>query len=208
MQNSTAPKTHLKSSQTLSNTKSTLFYLPNLIGYLRLFLLLLSLFLSPRLFLLFYATSYLLDALDGYLARAYHQESQLGYILDMALDRASSTVLSLHIAAKRPALLPFVSTIVVLDLVSHLFCVAVSLQSKKSHKDHTSSPDSFSTRILSLYYNRTTLFLICFATEAFMLSLLFSHSLLITLLLTPPFLFKQLTNILQLHQALHWCSLH
>jgi CDP-diacylglycerol--inositol 3-phosphatidyltransferase len=65
-------------------------YIPNLIGYLRIILALLSLALlptSPQRAIFLYFTSCLLDAADGYAARYFGQSSGFGGVLDMVTDR-------------------------------------------------------------------------------------------------------------------------
>jgi len=77
-----------------------LFYLANIIDYGRI----VTLYWAVRsddahTFALWYSISYLLDIIDGPVARAMGQESVLGYYLDMVVDRVSSCV-CLHFAAQ------------------------------------------------------------------------------------------------------------
>mmetsp|Transcript_12992 Transcript_12992/g.37032 ORF Transcript_12992/g.37032 Transcript_12992/m.37032 type:complete len:230 (-) Transcript_12992:23-712(-) len=75
-----------------------LFYVANIIDYGRVVLLYLAVQSSGYSFAAYYSGSYILDAFDGYAARALNQESRLGYYLDMVIDRVSSCV-CLHFAA-------------------------------------------------------------------------------------------------------------
>lgn len=76
-----------------------LFYVANIIDYLRIVSLYWAVKASSGYeFAAWYSFSYLLDAIDGYAARALDQESRLGYYLDMVIDRISSC-LCLHFAA-------------------------------------------------------------------------------------------------------------
>lgn len=66
---------------------SVLFYVPNVIGYLRV-ILAISAFhqhASPTRFLLLYGTSYLLDALDGHTARALSQSTRCPFLFPLRL---------------------------------------------------------------------------------------------------------------------------
>ena len=96
-------------TNTIINTKqSTLLYIPNLIGYLRIFLLLLSTYYAtlpnPRILLFssLYATSALLDAVDGFVARALNQCSNLGSVLDMITDRLTTASLCIILTQYYP----------------------------------------------------------------------------------------------------------
>ena len=76
-------------------------YIPNLIGYLRLLLFLLSLSLLPGPHvtpaLMLYAGSCVLDAVDGFAARYYGQSSGFGGVLDMVTDRQESCCCSVYL---------------------------------------------------------------------------------------------------------------
>lgn len=74
------------------------FYLANIIDYGRVVTLYWAICSSGSTFAFWYSVSYILDAFDGYAARALNQESRLGYYLDMVIDRVSSCA-CLHFAA-------------------------------------------------------------------------------------------------------------
>lgn len=186
-----------------AHKRDAFLFVPNIVGYLRVLLLCVCIVLNRKWFCILYTISYILDALDGHLARMLGQESQLGYIFDMSLDRASSTILSMYIAKTCPKLFIFMAVTVILDIFSHFFFVFYSLLLHKSHKSvHGNDSHCFISRVLSVYYNRLILFCICFGTEAFMLSLLCPKPIYIFRgLLFPFFLFKQITNVVQIVQA-------
>ncbi|OAG31311.1 CDP-diacylglycerol--inositol 3-phosphatidyltransferase [Nematocida displodere] len=187
--------------------KSVFMYLPNIVGYVRLGLLLASLAAPVRVFVCLYAVSYLLDALDGHLARGLGQVSQLGGILDMSLDRASSTVLAMQVVREHPRLFPLCGAVVVLDLVAHMFCVVNGALTKTSHKAQKVSADrSLVDVTLSVYYNKGVLFATCLLTELFLINVLCPFSVVAGLVMLPVFLFKQVTNVLQLWKAAHSLS--
>jgi CDP-diacylglycerol--inositol 3-phosphatidyltransferase len=97
-------------------------YVPNIIGYCRIVLCLLSLLFMPSrattsLFL--YGISCLLDAADGYAARYYDQSSQFGAVLDMVTDRSTTACLLVHLATLYPTYAFIFQVLVALDLSSH-----------------------------------------------------------------------------------------
>jgi CDP-diacylglycerol--inositol 3-phosphatidyltransferase len=183
-------------------------YIPNLIGYCRIVLGLLSLLLMPTrattaLFL--YGISCLLDAADGYAARYYKQSSQFGAVLDMVTDRSTTACLLVHLATMYPTYAFLFQVLVALDLSSHYMHMVSSLKSgKESHK----SVDEDTPYLMKLYYtDRIVLFLVCAGNEAFFMVLYslgwWSHwtiyaALIITL---PVCLFKQFMNGIQLSTA-------
>nr|CCC92629.1 unnamed protein product [Trypanosoma congolense IL3000] len=136
-----------------------LFY-PNLIGYLRVFLALTSFCILgrlPVLFLLCYTVSFVLDAVDGVVARRLGQCSQFGAVLDMVTDRASTVGLLIalvHVLQPLPGwgatLFAFLAF---LDISSHFCRMYVSLSTGcNSHKDVSTS--SFA---LMRFFTRTVL---------------------------------------------------
>ncbi|XP_042232790.1 uncharacterized protein LOC121873333 isoform X2 [Homarus americanus] len=77
-----------------------LLYIPNIVGYIRLFLLLLAfmyLRVSPTLFVVFYSMSITLDGFDGYIARKLGQCSLFGAWFDVVLDNLSRGLLWINI---------------------------------------------------------------------------------------------------------------
>ncbi|PHJ17126.1 phosphatidylinositol synthase [Cystoisospora suis] len=81
-------------------------YIPNLIGYVRLVLLILSglcwIVDRPFFFLLCYITSQGLDGVDGEAARRLNQVSIFGACLDQVVDRLSTCLLYVLISAVYP----------------------------------------------------------------------------------------------------------
>ena len=72
---------------------SVLLYVPNVIGYIRLVLMILSweyAYKDPQIFIILYALTYGLDMMDGLAARAFNQCSKFGAVLDMVLDRITT----------------------------------------------------------------------------------------------------------------------
>ncbi|CAL5219819.1 g1730 [Coccomyxa viridis] len=75
------------------NTKDVLLYIPNIVGYVRLALLVLAIGIGreQQYYIAFYllVINFALDAVDGILARALHQESGFGAWLDVVVDNIS-----------------------------------------------------------------------------------------------------------------------
>ena len=191
--------------------------IPNLIGYARIFFILLAFFFcfeQHYLFLLFYSISQLLDVLDGYAARYFRQATKYGAVLDMVTDRASTAALLIAMTKVYPQYARVFMALIALDIVSHFAHVASALiQGKQSHKligrgQHW---------LLRLYYtHKAVLFTLCFGNEAFLLFLYLLHLKpsfellpqlrtiilpLLTYALGALFVLKQFVNVIQLIKA-------
>ncbi|CAF1190716.1 unnamed protein product [Rotaria magnacalcarata] len=83
------------------NKIHTLLYIPNLIGYFRICLLVLAwhYFDDPIVFLTFYVIQVLLDAVDGWTARYFNQVSKFGEFLDIVIDNIGRGILWTRIAS-------------------------------------------------------------------------------------------------------------
>lgn len=103
-------------------TRSVYLYVPNLIGYARVVLALVGYgfaLSNYRLTLASYMISQLLDAADGYAARALKQSSTFGAVLDMVTDRASTTCLCAVLAHLYPDFILGFCALVMIDMFSH-----------------------------------------------------------------------------------------
>ncbi|CAL6054731.1 CDP-diacylglycerol-inositol_3-phosphatidyltransferase [Hexamita inflata] len=145
-------------------------YLANIIDYMRFFFMLLPIFMQdPVLCLVSFTVSDLLDMFDGYFARKLKQSSFLGACLDMSLDRASSTIISMKIiCSKQVSLLiqRILILFVLIDLVSHWLRYSYGCKAQTHHKQVQSR---FSA--LNFYYaQKVFMTFLCFAYEAFLLS--------------------------------------
>jgi CDP-diacylglycerol--inositol 3-phosphatidyltransferase len=179
------------------------FYIPNLIGYFRLILLIISLFLLdslPKIALFSYFLSAILDAVDGHLARKFKQESTLGSGLDMITDRCTTTSLTIYLSSYYD--LRILTLLVILDFSSHFLHMLKTVKSGKSHKEC----DENTPFLMKLYYsNKTVLFLVCGGNEIFFMGL---YGLVkdicprwVVLVSFPVFAFKQVMNLVQLLKA-------
>ncbi|KAJ5070148.1 cdp-diacylglycerol--inositol 3-phosphatidyltransferase [Anaeramoeba ignava] len=128
------------------------FYVPNLIGYLRLILMSISFFSfqkHPVLTVTSYFFSYLLDYADGFTARLFNQCSMFGAVLDMVTDRSTSCGLLMVVGTLYPKYTSFFTLTSALDICSHWMQMYASLvDHKTSHK----KIDSNQNILLRIYY--------------------------------------------------------
>jgi len=81
-------------------SKNVFLFVPNIIGYVRIILLILSCYFMHHQWttaVFCYIASVLLDAVDGHAARYFSQTSQFGAILDQLTDRYVPTSIYLAI---------------------------------------------------------------------------------------------------------------
>jgi CDP-diacylglycerol--inositol 3-phosphatidyltransferase len=108
--------------------------------------------LHPRTCTILYSVSCLLDALDGYAARAYEQSTKFGAVLDMVTDRCTTSCLLVFLAQAFPRWSIVFQGLISLDLASHYMHMYATLSmggSAKSHKDVSASR----SWILRQYYS-------------------------------------------------------
>jgi CDP-diacylglycerol--inositol 3-phosphatidyltransferase len=77
-----------------NSVREVFLWYPNLIGYVRVLCMAASFYFlwekEPYRFLAFYMAAFAGDLVDGYVARAFKQESKFGAVLDMVTDRVST----------------------------------------------------------------------------------------------------------------------
>lgn len=149
-------------------------FIPNLIGYIRIVLMLPSLYfmpLHPRRCSFLYSISCLLDALDGIAARKYEQSTRFGAVLDMVTDRCTTTCLLVFLATAKPGYSMIFQGLISLDLASHymhMYATLVMGGQTQSHKN----VDASRSWIMNLYYtNKMVLFFTCALNELFFIAL-------------------------------------
>lgn len=98
-----------------------------------------------------YATSCLLDALDGYLARKLSQHTKFGAVLDMVTDRCTTTCLLVFLATAMPRWAMVFQLLISLDLASHYVHMYTTLimGNGGGHKN----VDAKRSWLLHLYYS-------------------------------------------------------
>ena len=206
----------------MSSTKPTrnqvFLFVPNLIGYARIAFTLLSYFTPfPNLFLILYSLSFVLDAIDGIVARRLNQCSRLGALLDMVTDRLSTMGLVMLLAARMPLFMPLWIGANILDFVSHWSRMYSSFMLGESSHKFTPKNQHW---LLTLYYDmdrRWFMMLCCIGNELFYIWLYYCgfaskqylwESVLVNLVfwgfITPFWIMKQILNAMQLH--LSWTS--
>lgn len=151
--------------------ENVFLFVPNLIGYFRVILAVASLYYMkqhPITCFILYSFSCLLDALDGYFARALNQATKFGAVLDMVTDRCTTSCLLCFLSSAYPQFAVVGMGLISLDLASHYMHMYASLESgSKSHK----LVDQKRSYILNLYYsNNKVLFAFCACNELFFLS--------------------------------------
>ena len=176
-----------------------LLYVPNIIGFIRVFLLLASTYYSliPSVFTPLYFLNFCFDGLDGFAARLFKQETRFGYALDMITDRISSALLFILLIEKSFQWRFFFICCLFFDISSHWFA---TLQSK-THKIQKNY-------LLKWYYKPQNLFITCVCNELFLLSLYHFNFLVysnlqwfIQFLLCGFFLLKTTISIVQLFES-------
>lgn len=123
-------------------------------GYARVVLAIASLYympLHPRTCSFLYSISCLLDALDGYLARLFHQSTTFGSVLDMVTDRCTTACLLVFLASAWPRYSIIFQGLISLDLASHYMHMYATLSMGGAEKSHK-AVDSSRSWILHKYY--------------------------------------------------------
>ncbi|XP_071402048.1 CDP-diacylglycerol--inositol 3-phosphatidyltransferase [Centroberyx affinis] len=143
-------------------------FVPNLIGYARIVLALLSFYLMPCCpvsAVFCYLLSALLDAFDGHAARALNQSTKFGAMLDMLTDRCATMCLLVNLALLYPSYTFLFQLSMCLDIASHwLHLHSSMMKGSASHK----TIDLSGNPILRIYYtSRPVLFVMCMGNELF-----------------------------------------
>lgn len=143
-------------------------FVPNLIGYARIFLAVVSFYFmptNPAVSVSCYLISGLLDAFDGHAARYLNQGTKFGAMLDMLTDRCATMCLCVVLSIFYPKWAIFFQLSMSLDIASHwLHMHSSMMKGSSSHK----SIDLSGNPILKLYYtSRPVLFFMCAGNEIF-----------------------------------------
>jgi len=141
-----------------------LFY-PNIIGYIRILLALISFYTmvnNPLIAGSCYFLSGFLDAFDGFVARVFNQGTRFGAMLDQLTDRCTFLALLMSLCHFYPKLMFVFQIVAIVDIASHWFHLhATDLTGKTTHK-------SSNNKLLNYYYtSKPFLFFMCFGNEAF-----------------------------------------
>ncbi|XP_054712074.1 CDP-diacylglycerol--inositol 3-phosphatidyltransferase-like [Uloborus diversus] len=143
-------------------------FVPNLIGYVRIILAIISFYFMPFDHIkatICYLLSGLLDAFDGYAARWLNQGTKFGALLDQLTDRCATMCLLVVLSCFYPKWMILFQISMIIDIASHWIHQQVSLmQGKTSHKfiDASANP------VIKIYYtSRPVLFFMCAGNELF-----------------------------------------
>ncbi|KAJ4373152.1 phosphatidylinositol synthase 1 (CDP-alcohol phosphatidyltransferase1) [Neocucurbitaria cava] len=165
----------VRSTKVTQGEQENIFlFIPNLIGYSRVVLALASLYympLHPRTCSILYSVSCLLDALDGYAARAYEQSTKFGAVLDMVTDRCTTTCLLVFLAQAFPRWSIVFQGLISLDLASHYMHMYATLSMGGSGQSHKNVDESRSWLLKQYYSNNKVLFTFCALNELFFIAL-------------------------------------
>ncbi|MED6238124.1 hypothetical protein ATANTOWER_009603 [Ataeniobius toweri] len=164
-------------AQNSAMTQENIFlFVPNLIGYARVVLALLSFFLMPCCpwpAVFCYLLSALLDAFDGHAARALNQSTKFGAMMDMLTDRCATMCLLVNLSLLYPSYTFLFQLSMCLDIASHwLHLHSSTLKGSGSHK----TIDLSGNPVLRLYYtSKPVLFVMCAGNELFFCLLYILH---------------------------------
>ncbi|XP_014252564.1 CDP-diacylglycerol--inositol 3-phosphatidyltransferase [Cimex lectularius] len=151
-----------------------LFY-PNLIGYVRVLLAIVSFYFMPTNYpvaSVCYVVSGFLDAFDGHAARAFDQSTKFGAMLDQLTDRCGTAGLLVTLSHFYPDYMFLFQVSIAIDIWCHwIFLHSSLLKGKSSHKFH----DLNDNPIMAFYYTKPVLFFMCMGNEAFYASLYLLH---------------------------------
>ncbi|POG75057.1 hypothetical protein GLOIN_2v1475732 [Rhizophagus irregularis DAOM 181602=DAOM 197198] len=166
----------LPPSPKIQEVKNVFLFIPNIIGFIRVILAILSLYYMPNkpwTCMGLYTFSCLLDAVDGNAARYFDQCSEFGVVLDMVTDRSTTSCLLCFLATKYSSWTILFQLLISLDLSSHYMHMYSSMTSgSSSHKNIDKSSNS----ILRAYYSNNVgfyvvLFIFCALNELFFVAL-------------------------------------
>lgn len=161
----------------MSEVKENVFlFVPNIIGFSRVILGIISLYYMPHNYMLamvYYVISGLLDAVDGHAARYFNQSTKFGSLLDQVTDRVMTMCLLMQLSNFYPNYALFFQISNMIDIGGHwIYFFGSTIKGKSSHK----SIDLNENCVLRLYYtSRTVLFTMCAANELFYVSLYLLH---------------------------------
>uniref|UniRef100_A0A336KH25 CDP-diacylglycerol--inositol 3-phosphatidyltransferase n=1 Tax=Culicoides sonorensis TaxID=179676 RepID=A0A336KH25_CULSO len=133
-------------------TENVFLFIPNIIGYARIILALVSFYYMPSDYLVSatcYIVSVILDALDGHAARQFNQSSKFGAMLDQLTDRCGTMGLLVTLCTFYPKYMFIFQLSITIDIACHwLYLHSSTLQGKTSHKfiDLSGNP------IMKIYY--------------------------------------------------------
>jgi len=165
-----------KSFREYTKTENVFLFVPNIIGYGRIFLALLSFWFMPTNYVMAswcYILSGLLDAVDGHAARLLGQSSKFGAMLDMLTDRCATMCLLTTLSTFYPSAMFLFQLSMTIDISCHWLHLHTSLlEGKSSHKFMDPTGNWFMHKY---YTDRRVLFAMCAGNELFYATLYLLH---------------------------------
>lgn len=151
-------------------------FVPNLIGYGRIILALLSFYYMPTNHIMaasMYILSGFLDAFDGHAARLLNQGTKFGVMLDMLTDRCGTMCLLVTLSHFYPQYMFFFQLAMTIDIACHWLHLHTTVMAGcSSHKGQEANANP----VLRLYYtSRPVLFTMCAGNELFYSALYLLH---------------------------------
>lgn len=194
--------------------KSPLFFIPNILDYVRVLLLIVVICLfatHPWYAVGLYGLNSILDGLDGTLARFLNQQSKLGALLDFSIDRAAITILLGACIWAVPHLLMLFLLVMALDIGSHFAVCYASAYNNGSHLKFLAKGSSllcaFSQKSWVRYSICTShdLFFALFIINTFMPS---PHWIILWVILAPGMLIKTWIHLEQFYLAANFVAIN
>jgi len=196
-------------------TRNVFLFVPNVIGYARLALLLVFYVLALshwRLAMACYLLSFLGDLFDGYFAKKLQQSSTFGMVLDMVTDRIGTAGLLSFLGVLYPSFAFVFVLAQSLDLASHWFHMYSVASAGGHHKDKEALKQR--NFVLRTYYASYPLFAyLCVSAELTYVALYVLHfdpnfsfriitlKTIFTCFCLPGCILKNIVNIAQLASA-------
>ncbi|CAN7985948.1 unnamed protein product [Ixodes hexagonus] len=149
-------------------TENIFLFVPNIIGYARIVLALVSFYFMPTHYVVAsvcYGLSAFLDCIDGYAARMFNQSTKFGAMLDQLTDRCGTMCLLVVLASFHPRYSFLFMLSMTIDIASHWLHLHTSLL---SGRDNHKNMDASDNPIMKIYYtSKPVLFTMCVGNEAF-----------------------------------------
>ena len=164
----------MRSEGTKGTKRNIYLFIPNIICYIRFFILAIPLSFAttrPLLTALSYFISAELDIVDGIVARKLNQQSKLGVLLDFSIDRMSLVVaisILIHLYSSHWY---YFCILLFLDVGSHFVQLYSTVFS-----DHSHHKKLISNPVLKMYYSEKRLFMgWCCTSHDFFLGFIYLH---------------------------------
>ncbi|XP_068218779.1 CDP-diacylglycerol--inositol 3-phosphatidyltransferase [Palaemon carinicauda] len=157
-------------------SENIFLFVPNLIGYGRIILAIISFYYmptSPGLAAGSYILSGFLDAFDGHAARMLNQGTKFGAMLDQLTDRCGTMCLLVTLGHFYPKYMFLFQMSMAIDISCHWLHLHTSVMAgQASHKSEAANCNA----LLRFYYtSRPMLFFMCSGNELFYASLYLLH---------------------------------